>query len=182
MCLVAHGVPYRYETQPATFLGLLSPFFDDTDEMLSKDASFQVMASAPDELRVTIKERSLDKPGVRVVFIEDVLEETAPLGTPTAEIVVAFLSLPLRLICVSLSSLFPPQSPSSAVVSQSSVIAGFPQAHSWKRVRSKGKAKKMGGTSSAVEGEVGSVHVKQELVGESASGSGKDGEFACRAR
>ena len=89
---------------------------------------------------------------------------------------VSFLSLPLCLICLSLSSLFPPgllpPSPSSAVVSQSSVIAGFSTGKQLGK-RVKGKAKKKEGTSSAVEGEVGSVHVKQELVGESATGSGK---------
>ena len=50
--------------------------------MFSKDTSFQhALDSVLDDVRLAIKERSLDQPGVLVAFIEDVLGDV--VATPT---------------------------------------------------------------------------------------------------
>ena len=49
--------------------------------MLSKDTPFQhVLAGVPAALRMALKERSLDQPGVLVAFIQDVLEDGMTAG------------------------------------------------------------------------------------------------------
>ena len=136
--------------------------------MFSKDASFQIaLDSAPEELRASFKDQSLDQPGVLVAYIEDVLCEGFGTGIGTAAAAVFGTSIAIADIVPISSSGFSSTlplslspAPFSPLVDESSSSSVTPVVG--KRVRS--KAKKSGDGVSTVEKGLDCVVVKRESV------------------
>ena len=102
------------------------PFHVDSYKMFSKDTPFaHVLAGVPAALRMALKERSLDQPGVLVAFIQDVLEEgtatdsIVDTGITTIDPIVAISSSSSSSLSLAVPSASPPPLPSVSHVSPS---------------------------------------------------------------